>query len=107
MPEFAREGGVVVTATMSISSVRLVAASGADRARGLLFFASFDCGLLHVDGVTIRRTRDGRLALSFPVRRDRSGRQRAIVRPRDDAARREIEAQVLAALEVKASEAAP
>jgi DNA-binding cell septation regulator SpoVG len=89
-----------------VSDVRFVAASDADHARGLLYFVSFDSGPFRVDGVTVRRTRDGRRALSFPARHDGSGRQRPIVRPVDDDARRAIEAQVFAALEVKSAEAA-
>ena len=45
-----------------------------------------------------RRTRDGRLALSFPERRDLAGGSHHYMRPLNDAARRAIEAQVFAAL---------
>lgn len=85
----------------AVVDIRLVAASAMDRARGLLFFAAFTYGALRLDGVAVRRTRDGRLALSFPVRHDRHGRHHALVRPIDDAARRALEAQVFAALDLK------
>ena len=67
---------------------------------GLIGWLSIDIGgLILVDGVALRRTGiDGRLALSFPAPRDRQGRRRRDVRPLNDRARREIEAQVLAAL---------
>ena len=54
--------------------------------------------MLRLEGVTLRRTLDGRFALSFPARRDRQGRPHAIVRPLDKHALREVEAQVFAAL---------
>lgn len=91
--------------SVTILDIRLIAASDTDRAHGLMFFASFTLGPLRIDGVTVRKTRDGRHALSFPVRHDRLGRQRPIVRPIDDAARRAIEVQVFAVLGVDTSEA--
>ena len=90
-----------MTPAVPVSSVRFVAASQADQTRGLLGFASFVLGPVRIDGVTVRRTLDGRLALSFPVRHDAAGRAHAIVRPLDDAARRALEAQVFSALDLK------
>jgi len=52
-------------------------------------------GLARLDGITLRRTAAGRLTLSFPERRDRSGKRHAVVRPLDSDARQEIERQVL------------
>ena len=82
-----------------IADIKFVAAEGDDRAAGLLAWIScvIDDTVL-IDGITLRRTLDGRLALSFPSRRDSSGRQHPIVRPLDDRARREIETQIFAAL---------
>ena len=60
---------------------------------GLLGYLSIFYGDLVID-VTVRRTAEGRLALSFPERRDKHGRRHSVVRPIDDAARREIEAAV-------------
>ncbi len=69
------------------------------RKTGLLGWVTFVIGhALQFDGVAVRRTRNGRLTLSFPVRHDSTGRQHSIVRPTDAAARREIESQVFAAL---------
>ena len=74
-------------------------ASAADRQSGLLAWISFVLnGAIIVDGVTLRRTSEGRLTLSFPERRDRSGKAHAIVQPLYAAARSDIERQVLAAL---------
>lgn len=87
---------------LSISQVRLVRAAPADMATGLLGWVSLVLGdLLRLDGLTLRRTSNGLLTLSFPARRDASGRQHAIVRPIDDAVRREIEEAVFAALGIE------
>ncbi len=65
-----------------------------DARGGLLGYLSVFYGQLVIDGITVRRTADGRLALSFPERRDGKGRRHSVVRPVDDAARRAIEAAV-------------
>jgi len=81
-----------------ISSITFLPAAASDVADGLLAYVTFEVGGLRIDGVTLRRTRAGRFALSFPERRDSQGRRHSIVRPLDGEARREIEAQVLAAI---------
>ena len=53
---------------------------------------------LRLDGLTLRRTADGRLTLSFPAKRDSTGRKHSYVRPIDDHTRIEIEQQVFHAL---------
>ena len=94
-----------MTRLTHISAVRFSAAAGHDLASGLLGWASFTiCGLLRVDGVTVRRTRAGRIALSWPERRDRAGIGHSIVRPINDGARRILEAQVLDALGISTEE---
>jgi DNA-binding cell septation regulator SpoVG len=75
-----------------------VRGSDADIRDGLLGFISVFVGDLIVDGLTLRRTANGRLALSFPQRQSRSGQRHAIVRPVDDAARRSIEREILGQL---------
>ena len=55
-------------------------------------------GTIHLDGIAVRRTVDGRLTLSFPARQDSHGRRHFYHRPLDDCARREIEARVFRAL---------
>lgn len=57
---------------------------------GLLGFASFRLGDVVLDGVTVRRTRAGKFALSFPKRQDRSGRDYSFVRPTNATARERI-----------------
>lgn len=84
-----------------ISDLRFTPAPRDDQARGLLGWVSLvlDGGLC-IDGIALRRTRDGRRALSFPVRHDRSGRQHSLIRPVNAAARRAIEAAVFEALDL-------
>lgn len=81
-----------------VDVVRFVPARAEELERGLLGYVVLRVGGLVVDGVTVRRTREGRLALAFPVRTDRIGKRHAIVRPWSRAAREDIERQVLARL---------
>lgn len=78
-----------------------------DARAGLLGFVVIDLGDVIVDGITVRRTAAGRLAISFPERRDRQGHRHPIVRPISDEARREIESAVLRALGLAPAEAPP
>ena len=50
---------------------------------------------VEIDGIRVRRTVRGRIALAFPARRDGAGRRRYFVRPLNDETRREIERQVI------------
>lgn len=70
-----------------------------DRARGLLGYVRCRLGGLRLDGLALRRTADGRRTLTFPVRRDRSGREHAYFSPVDARARVWIEEQIFAALD--------
>ena len=82
-----------------VRDVRYQAAPASDAHRGLLGFVSFRIGVgLRVDGVTLRRSREGRLVLSFPARRDRRGAEHPYLRPINDSTREAIEGQVFAAL---------
>ena len=62
---------------------------------GLLGFLSVHYGNLVLDGIVVRKTTDGRFTLSFPARTDYGGRRHPYIRPADDEARREIEAELL------------
>ena len=85
---------------IEISGLRFVSATQREQATGLLGWLSFVVNeVLQLDGVTLRRTLSGRLALSFPARRDRSGVEHAFVRPLNQEVRREVESQVLPQLE--------
>jgi hypothetical protein len=92
--------GVNVAERPRISILSFASAPAEDQERGLLGWLSLDVdGLLLLDGVVLRRTRQGRLALSFPAPRDWRGRRKSRVRPLHDAARRAIEGAVLGALD--------
>lgn len=94
-----------MTGAASVSDVRLTRASSSLEGRGLLGWVSCTYGDLALDGISLRRTHDGRVTLSFPARRARGGREHPYVRPLDDPTRRAIERQVLAALGLGAGEA--
>ena len=86
-----------------VDEVRLTGASRRERASGLLGFVTFRLNrCLRIDGASLRRTATGRVALSFPERRDRFGFAHPVVRPLDDRTRSEIEAQIFAALGINA-----
>jgi hypothetical protein len=53
---------------------------------------------LLVDGVTVRRTRDNRITLSWPTRSDGAGRRHPLLRPLDDLSRQRLEAQIIKAI---------
>lgn len=88
-----------MTSRPRITDVRFHAASPDLQATGLIGWAAFSVdGSLRVEQVAVRRTATGRLALSFPARRDGKGRQRFYTRPLDDETRRLIEREVFGAL---------
>ena len=98
----ATEEKATVMSEVRVSNVRLIAAVDRDVASGLVGFVSFVLGgTVRIDGVTLRRGRNGRLSLSFPERRDGQGRAHPILRPLDEAVRIEIERQVFAALAIE------
>ena len=47
-------------------------------------------GALRVDGLVLRRTREGRLALSYPARDDAHGNRHFVVAPVNDETRRSL-----------------
>ena len=84
---------------MSISDVVFTAATREAAKTGLLGWVTFVLsGSLRIDGVTVRRTLSGHLALTFPQRTDRQGNAHPYICPLDNATRIEIVRQVLAAL---------
>ena len=87
---------------LRLSNVEFTATREADARRGLLGWVAFVlANTLLVESVAVRRTRSGRLVLSFPRRADRHGNARYDCRPVDDAARASIESLVIAALDLK------
>ncbi|MCK6446184.1 MAG: hypothetical protein L6Q99_07295 [Planctomycetes bacterium] len=85
--------------TPRVTDIAFKAAPRAMEARGLLGWVRFTLdGRYGVDGVGVRRTASGRLALAFPERIDGHGRAHSVLRPLDVATRRGIEVQVFDAL---------
>lgn len=86
---------------LEVSDVHFSPASADDTRFGLLGYVSFALGGgLRVSGITVRRTADGRTALSFPGRRDKRGKERPFMRPVSREVRAAIEAQVFASIEL-------
>jgi DNA-binding cell septation regulator SpoVG len=84
---------------LRLTDVRLVHASPAEVNRGLIGWAS--CVLndaLRVDGITVRRTLLGNLAVSFPTRKDGWGQKHPILKPLNNLVRRDLQHQILRAL---------
>ena len=88
---------------LEITDIKLTGAPPAHIADGLLGWVTCTInGQLRLDGIALRRTLQGHLVLSFPAKRDRTGRQHAFVSPVDDQARREIEHAVFSAISLEA-----
>ena len=85
--------------TFVVSHVEYTSASSMEQRTGLLGFVQFRLGKgLEIDGVTLRRTRAGKITLSYPRRG--SNKAHFAVRPRDEETRQHIEHQVLSALDL-------
>src|SRR5262250_2831288 len=83
-----------------LANFRFTSASAADRARGLMFFGDATYGRLWISFV-VRVNRFGRPLVTYPAKDDRYGRRRPILRPVDEVAERELEEEVLAALNLR------
>jgi DNA-binding cell septation regulator SpoVG len=82
-----------------ISDVSFMPAAPELRRTGLLGYAT--ClldGWLHLDGLSVRRSEEGRLYVALPRRRDAAGNEHPYYRPTTPALKRAIETQVLAAV---------
>jgi DNA-binding cell septation regulator SpoVG len=75
-----------------------VRGSDSDVRSGLLGWISVEYGALLIDNITLRKTSEGRLALSFPSRTAKNGQKHAVVRPVDNDARVAIEREILGQL---------
>lgn len=83
---------------LRLSDFAFTPANQRDQQAGLLGFLQLRYGDLLLDGVALRRSSTGCLVLSFPRRHSRAGAEFHYVRPVDDRARRDLEAQVIRAL---------
>ncbi|MBK9387331.1 MAG: septation protein SpoVG family protein [Planctomycetes bacterium] len=87
---------------LAITAVTITPTGDDDADDGLLAFLVIEVeSLFRIDGVTLRLTDEGRLALSFPSRTSRRGTKHSLVRPRDQAARAAIERAIFAALGIR------
>lgn len=80
-----------------VSDVRFVPAGAAAVRTGLLAWASCTCAGLRIDGLAVRRTRQGLLVVTFPARLDGRGARHPIVTPLDPGVRRRIVEEILEA----------
>ena len=80
-----------------VGEIRFSAASGSEFRSGLLAYARVEVGPFRVDGITVRRTRGGRLAVAYPSRRDGDGRKHTMFLPTDRSAREALERLIIAA----------
>ena len=86
---------------ITVDRVEMKAADPDTAKTGLLGWVSCRLnGNLQLGGIALRRTLEGRLTLSFPAKRDRTGQQWYYIRPLDSSTRRAIERQVFSALGV-------
>lgn len=68
--------------TPTVSGIRFHAADRVHRATGLLGWVTAEIDSVLVDGITLRRARDGRFVLGFPERVAADGTRYPSVRPR-------------------------
>lgn len=88
-----------VPMVVRVHCVQFTSAPPSDADKGLLGWVRFTLNdIVRIDGVAVRRTLRGRLALAFPAKRDGTGRKRKFVRPVSTEVGREVEYQVLKAL---------
>lgn len=85
--------------TPQVTAVRFTRAPAGDARQGLLGWlrVRFEAEI-EVDGACLRRTLDGRLAVTWPQRLDGHGRPHRIVHLTSGVARRSVESQILDAL---------
>lgn len=88
-----------MSGALRVTNVRFTAAAERDAELGLIGYVA--CVLspgIRLDGLTVRKTQAGRFMLSFPDRRDGSGRRHPLIWPVDENLRHEFEAQILASV---------
>jgi hypothetical protein len=79
-----------VRSTPTVSEVRFHPANRAHRASGLLGWVTAEIDSVLIDGITLRRTREGRFVLGFPKHVATDGTHYPTVRPRGPAEREAI-----------------
>ena len=90
---------------ITLNEFKFSAANRMEMKTGLLGWIAFTVnGTLRVDGVTLRKTAEGRLTLSFPAKTSRDGRKRPILWPISNTAREAIESLVFSQLHLATGE---
>ena len=85
--------------SIEVTDVRFTAGSIADARAGLVGFVRVTLNnALVADGLTLRRTVQGHLVVSFPEKTDGQGRVHFMLIPKNDRVRRDLESQILRAL---------
>jgi hypothetical protein len=91
-----------VTDPYLVSNVRFTDATPAQIRKGLLGYIGCTVGgRLRLAGLALRRSRAGRLYVSFPRPRDAQGREHVHIWPLNAIARKDIEAQLFRALGIR------
>ncbi|MFH2000103.1 MAG: hypothetical protein ABIK28_10495 [Planctomycetota bacterium] len=89
----------MASSNIKITNVQYTTASIEEVKHGLNGWVSCTLnGQIQLDGITVRRTRCGKTALSFPAKMDSFGNKHYYLRPLDETARRIIESQIFSAL---------
>ena len=89
------------TSMPCVSDVTFTPAHRRLLASGLLGWIYCAINGLWIDGITLRRTSDGKLVLVYPARRDRNGIQYPYVLPIDERARAAVDEQIFKTLELR------
>ena len=85
---------------VSITILRLVPAPPRLAETGLLAWATCTiAGIVRLDGLSLRRTRGGRVAVTYPARRSSDGLQHPFALPLDWRVRRALEDRLIAEAE--------
>ncbi len=81
---------------LAVSNVRFTPAPAIDAQLGLLGYIAVTIGAVRIDGIALRRSSSGRPHFRFPTKkRANSGREFQVAWPANEAARQEIERQIL------------
>ena len=83
--------------TLHVHSISITTSSSRERRGGLLAYARVALGPYKIDGITVRKTRAGRLAVTYPKRTARDGTAHPVFLPTDPEVRGALEGEIIAA----------
>ena len=88
--------------SLTVSNVRFRSASPEQVGSGLIGFVTIVLAdAIEIGGIALRRTLDGKQALSFPQRTDRHGQPHYVARPINERVHRDLERQVFDMLAIR------